>query len=346
MKKNSTTLFCLSILLIFLFLSCDKSRNTPENIVKAYYRHGQFNGSILIAKNDSIICDTLFGYSDFNTKKSFSKPAPFYIASLSKPITAIAIALLQQKKLLSYDDNASKYVNGLPEYMQHITLRQLLTHTSGIKDYEAFFRSKKEPTNQDVLQWLNRQGALKFTPYSQFEYSNSGYIVLSIVIERISGQSYSEFVQQNVFAPLLMQNTRVYDQTKPIIANKAIGFDKDKMLDDYSFLTTGDGGIYSTVEDLYKLDKALRNNLLLNKANTGLLYQPPMLSNGKKSIYGFGWFIENYQGATIAVHTGGLNGFRSLFWRDLKNNITIIALTNQGDAFPLNDFLDDLKKTL
>lgn len=333
----------LSIFICFLLNSCEK--NTKEYISE-YYNEGKFNGAILIAKNDIIICDTVLGYADFNSHSKLKKNSAFYIASLSKSFTAVGIILLEQKGLLKYDDQANKYVTNLPKYAQSITLRQLLNHTSGIKDYEGILSNKKRLTNQQVLKWLNEQTHLDFKSGTQFQYSNSGYIILSLVIENITKQSYGSFLRENIFKPLNMQNTIVYDQSKPNIANKVIGFDKDKKLDNYSIQTTGDGGIYTTVEDLYKFDIALRNNTLVNKENTSIMYTPVFLSAGNENQYGFGWFINNSQGQKIVSHTGGLNGFRAIFWRDLKNNTVIIALTNQGDAFPVNDFLNDLIPTL
>lgn len=157
--------------------------------------------------------------------------------------------------------------------------------------------------------------------------------------------SYAQFLKEIIFNPLQMRHTIVYE-SNTVIPDKAIGYNRDKKVDDYSILTTGDGGIYATAEDLYKLDKALRTNQLLSEKSTKLLYQTPILEDGTHSEYGSGWFIEKSDGSMIAQHTGGLAGFRSLFWRDLKNGNTIIALTNQGDVFPVFDFLNDIKKTL
>lgn len=344
MLKN---ILCFKILLCLFFISCRQTTGkNPGDIVIQYHNKGHFNGAVLIAKNDSIILDTIAGYSNFSQKIPLTKQASFYIASLSKPVTATGIMLLQQKGLLSYDDKAVMYVKELPAYAGDITIRQLLTHTSGIKDYENALPGKKGLTNQDVIKWLYEQQQLQFTPGSRFQYSNSGYIILSLIIEHISGESYSSFLRNNVFIPLDMQHTIVCDETTTLIANRVIGFNKDKQPDDYLQLTTGDGGIYSTVEDLYKLDKALRNGSLLSKENTAVMYEPPTLPGGKKNEYGFGWFIKDSENKKIVDHTGGLNGFRALFWRDLANNVTIIALTNQGDAFLLNNFLNDLITSL
>lgn len=288
--------------------------------------------------------DTALGYRDLDKKVVLTKETPFYIASLSKPVTAIAIALMVEKGLLSFDDPAEMFVDSLPAYAHNITLKHLLNHTSGIKDYENIL-TKKGLSNNDVIHWLQRQDGLAFAPGTKFQYSNSGYIILALIIENVAQMSYARFLKENIFDPLGMRHTTVYE-SNTTIPNKATGYNSNKEVDDYTILTTGDGGIYSTADDLYKLDQALRTNQLLSAKSTLLLYQTPVLQDGAPSKYGLGWFIEKPGGVLIAQHTGGLAGFRSLFWRDLKNGHTIIALTNQGDAFPLFNFLDDLKRTL
>lgn len=327
-----------------IIMGCQTTSQTPDEVIDNYYRKGKFNGSILIAQNDQIVVDTVFGYRDLHQKAVLKKETPFYIASLSKSFTAVAIFRLAEKGLLSFDDVAVKFVDDLPAYAQHITIKQLLNHTSGIRDYENKL-TQKGLTNSEVIHWLQSQSGLDFKSGTKFQYSNSGYIILSLIIEKISGMSYARFLKENIFNPLQMNHTTVYE-SNTVIPDKAIGYNKDKKVDDYSILTTGDGGIYATAEDLYKLDKALRTHQLLSEESTKLLYQTPILEDGTHSQYGSGWFIEKSAGTMIAQNTGGLAGFRSLFWRDLKNGNTIIALTNQGDAFPVFDFLNDIKKTL
>ena len=342
----SKVILLLNVSLCFLLISCGERKKSVADVVTKYYKEGNFNGSVLIAENGHEIYDTSLGYSDFRHKTALNEHSAFYIASLSKPFTAIGIMLLQQKGLIHYNDLAATYVKGMPAYARNITIQQLLTHTSGIRDYEGILDNRKRLRNQDIIKWLNEEKQLQFIPGSRYTYSNSGYIILSLVIESISGQSYAQFFQENVFAPLGMLHTKVFDEMEPLIENRVIGFNKRKEQDDYNLLTTGDGGIYSTVGDLYVLDRALRLGLLLSKENTKLMYEPPVLLNGEKSKYGFGWFIDRDNNARIAQHTGGLNGFRSLFWRDLDNGLTIIALTNQGAGFAPDDFRNDVVSCL
>lgn len=335
---------CFYIIFSLILIGCQVTDRTPNEVVNDYYSKGKFNGSVVIAQHNQIIMDTVFGYRDMNQKVLLNKETPIYIASLSKSFTAVAIFQLMEKGLLSLDDQASKFVDNLPAYASNVTIKELLNHTSGVKDYENILK-KKGLTNSEVIHWLQNQSGLAFRLGTKFQYSNSGYIILSLIIEKASGKTYAQFLKENIFDPLQMHHTTVYE-SDTVIPDKAIGYNKNKELDDYSILTTGDGGIYATAEDLYKLDTALRTNRLLSEESTKLLYQTPVLENGTLSEYGAGWFIEKSDGKMIAQHTGGLAGFRSLFWRDLKNGNTIIALTNQGDAFPVFDFLGDLKKTL
>ncbi|HCA09940.1 serine hydrolase domain-containing protein [Chryseobacterium sp.] len=331
----------LGFIVILQLLSCEKN---SRDVVENYYDKGEFNGSVLAVNNGKIVCDTALGLSNREKNIKLEKTTPIYIASLSKPFTATSVMLLQQKGLLNYDDKASKYIE-LPAYAQNVSIRQLLNHTSGIKDYESIIFSKKGLTNQDVLGWLNGLNKLEFPSGSRFEYSNSGFIILSLIIEKVSKQSYGTFLSEHIFVPLGMKNTWVYDASTAD-KNRVTGYNKEKQPDDYSILTTGDGGIYSTPEDLYRFDQTLRSFKLINKSNTDLMYTPTKLSDGKLSNYGFGWFIEESDGGKTVSHTGGLSGFRAIFWRDLSHNSCIIALTNQGDAFPLADFLKDMKRTL
>ncbi|KAB1231702.1 serine hydrolase domain-containing protein [Chryseobacterium viscerum] len=328
---------------IFLILQLASCKQNAQHVVDEYYNKGEFNGSVLIVKNGKIVCDTAMGFRTLEKGLKTDKNTSFYIASLSKPFTAAAIMILKQQGLLKFDDKASQFIE-LPEYTKNISIRQLLHHTSGISDYENLF-SKKGLTNQEVIDWLFSLKKLDFIPDSQFKYSNSGYIILSQIIEKVSGKSYKDFLNEHIFIPLKMTHTYVYESST-VIQNKALGYNKQKKPDDYSILTTGDGGLYSTPEDLYKFDQTLRNHTLINKENTAVMYTPSQLSNGQVSNYGFAWFIENKNGEKTAMHTGGLNGFKALFWRDLQHNTCIIALTNQGDAFALDNFLHDIKKTL
>lgn len=328
-----------SFILLILF-SCREKSETE--VVLDFYKKGKLNGTVLIVKEGKIVCDTALGYKNFEKKISLTKDTPFCIASITKPFTAAAIMLLQQEHRLSYDDKAIRYIPDLPAYAQDISIRQLLNHTSGLADYENVLILNRKITNDDVLDFLKKQPGLKFPSGSRFEYSNSGYTILGRIIEAVSGQSYKKFIQDRIFIPLKMKHSFVYDAETVPPSDRAEAYDADKKPDDYFLLTVGDGSIYSTTWDLYQFDEALRKNRLLNEENSKVMYKLPALKNGKTSEYGFGWYVSDQ----TAMHTGGVNGFRCVIWRDLKTDTDIIALSSMGDAFPVYEFLDAEKKAL
>jgi len=339
--------FLLLVLTVTVFMSCnDSPENNIKEIAGSYNNKGAFNGALLVASDGKILCDTVLGYSDFKTKQLLNNTTAFYIASLAKPFTALAIMQLKEQKKLTYDDPISLYVPNLPAFTQKVSLRQLLNHTSGIPDYEKEMSSVKNLTNVHVIQWLATKNSLNFSPGDKFEYSNTGYIILADIIEKISGKSYADFLNEAIFKPLNLNRTIVYDTTKPVITNRAIGYNKDKKLDDYSILTTGDGSIFSTTKDLFVWEEALYDQKLLSTKEMENAYKVATLNNGSISNYGFGWNIEEKNGHKIVSHTGGLNGYRACIWRNLHDKTVIIVLTNQGDAFPLQEFITAIEKEL
>lgn len=339
--------FLLLVLTVTVFMSCnDIPENNIKEIASSYNKKGAFNGSLLVAKDGKILCDTVLGYSDFKTKQPLNNATAFYIASLAKPFTALAIMQLKEQGKLTYEDPISVYISNLPTFTKKVTVRQLLNHTSGIPDYEKEMSPVKNLTNAQVLQWLATKNKLNFLPGDKFEYSNTGYIILAAIIEKISGTSYADYLKEAIFKPLNLNRTIVYDTTKPTITNRAIGYDKNKKLDDYLILTTGDGSIFSTTEDLFVWEEALYSQKLLSLKEMENAYKSATLNNGSISNYGFGWNIEEKSGHKIVSHTGGLNGYRACIWRKLHDKTVIILLTNQGDAFPLQEFMEAIKKEL
>ena len=327
-----------SLLLIVCFFSCqqqDKHRQI-DAVIKDFHTQGAFNGAILVAQNGTIVYDTVIGLADFTTKKDLQPDSPFYLASISKQFTAMGIMLLAQKQLLNYDDPVSKYLPELPEYAKSITIRNLLNHTSGLKDYfESPGLIKPGLTNQQVFHWLQNEKKLNFAPGEKYEYSNTGYLLLSLIIEKVSSKPFALFMKESIFDPLKMEHTQVFEANTTAIKNRAAGFDKNSKPDDYNILTTGDGGIFATTHDLFIWDQALSSNRLLKDTVLEEAFTKPRLNNGTYSDYGFGWNIIEDDTKKVVFHTGGLNGYRTMIWRDLDKKITIILLTNNGDALQM-----------
>jgi len=313
-----------------------------------YFR---FNGNILVAKGGNIIYRQDLGYADFNSKTPLNDSSVFELASLSKQFTAMGIMILKERKLLSYDDNIKKFFPGFP--YDNITIRHLLTHTSGLPGYEEQFEKKwdrkKIAFNKDILDMLRQEkDTLFFKPGSSWKYSNTGYALLASIIEKVSGKSYNDFMAKNIFQPLGMTHTFIYNSrrsTGKIPANYALGFvysdslkryilpDSLPKLDMVYYLDgiVGDGCVNSTTDDLLKWDRALYTTKLVSKPTLDEMLSPlvQMSSRDSTSFYGFGVGVQpkTPRGKVIS-HTGGWPGYATLLVRRVDIDETIIALSN------------------
>ncbi|HBB95025.1 MAG TPA: serine hydrolase [Blastocatellia bacterium] len=296
-------------------------------LMSSLSERGQFNGSILVAEQGRMIYERGFGTSDVKHNAAFSPNTPVYLASLTKQFTALAIIMLAERNQLSYRDPLSKYFPEFPSYAERITIRNLLNHTSGIPDYVELGLERPGLTNKDVLSTLIRQPAPGFAPGDKFEYSNSNYVLLALIIEKVSGQPYSLFLRQKIFVPLGMKHTFVYDQSRQKMS-RAIGYNRFGDVSDYDLLTYGEGGIYSTVADLFKWDLALYTEKLVRHATLDEAFTRGNLNDGSSTSYGFGWAIAEYNGETIYAHAGRYGGFNTYIKRFPKERATIIFLTN------------------
>lgn len=297
------------------------------------YENGIFNGSILVADSGKVIYKKSFGQADFRTYETMDSKTTFYIASLTKSFTAMAILILQERALLNIDDPIVNYLPELSSFASTVTIRQLLTHTSGIPDYFRFSRQRIGLKNSDIIALLKTYNKVDFLPGEEYSYSNSAYVILSEIIQKISQQSYQSFLKENIFDPLGMKGSFVYDTDYSPIINRAVGFNKFRHLDDYINLTTGDVGVFSTLDDLYLWDQALYSHKLISESTFEESIQATRLRTGKIANYGFGWAIQ-YDGISKSlIHTGRIAGYRTQFNRYLDTKSTLILLTNNGEAY-------------
>ncbi len=311
----------------------------------------KFNGNILVAKGGNIIYQQDLGYADFNSKRLLNDSSVFELASLSKQFTAMGIMILKEKKLLSYDDNVKKFFPDFP--YDNITIRNLLTHTSGLPGYEEQFEKKwdrkKIAFNKDILDMLKQEkDTLFFKPGTSWRYSNTGFAVLAFIIEKVSGKSYNDFMAKNIFHPLGMTHTFIYNtrrSTGKIPANYALGFvysdslkryilpDSLQKFDFVYYLDgiVGDGCVNSTTGDLYKWDRALYTTKLVSKPTLDEMLSPlvQMSPRDSTSFYGFGVDVQpkSPRGKVIS-HTGGWPGYATLLVRRVDIDETIIVLSN------------------
>jgi len=324
--------------------------------------------AVLVRKNDRTMFERGYGVRDLHSKAKIDAHTNFRLASFTKQFTAMAIMLLVRDGKLRYDETLTHIFPDFPAYGKAITVRNLLNHTSGLLDYEDLMdalEQKSGPTwspqkqiqDAEVLELLKKEKAGKFAPGTSWSYSNSGYVVLGLIVAKVSKEPYGDFLHAGIFAPLKMNHTIVFQKGKNEVTNRAFGHSEEnntlKETDQSSTSATlGDGGIYSNLEDLAKWDDALRNHTLLSekdfqpalapvKLNDGCEpHWPKELSDdnlhpGRPVSYGFGWFLDPYQGRQRMWHTGSTMGFRTVIERFTDGDgLTAIILCNRTDLEP------------
>ena len=298
-----------------------------------YNENGMFNGIVLAAENGAVIYRRAFGFSDFEKKTPLDPTAVMSIGSVAKPFTALAIMMLKEDGRLSYQDKLTDYFPKFPEYANAITIRHLLTHTSGLVDFINdlhLLDSLPELTDRIGLDSLISQPAPKFAAGKRYSYCNSGYFLLGLVIEKITGKRYREFLEESVFKPLGMRHTYVLDETVGAIPHRinSYKFFWEKSDDDLRLKANGNGNMYSTVDDLLRFDQALYSDVLIGQKTLREAYRTENLTGGGDYLYGFGWRIPKNLPGSIAYHNGGIAGFRAHLWRDLSHKNTLIVLAN------------------
>jgi len=324
--------------------------------------------AVLVRQRGEPVFERGYGLRDLRLKGAIDAHTNFRLASFTKQFTAMAIMLLVRDGKLRYDETLTEIFPGFPAYGRSISVRNLLNHTSGLPDYEDLMDTLEKakgprwtPVNQiqddEVLELLEKENIGKFAPGTSWSYSNSGYVVLGAMVAKLSGKTYGDFLRERIFAPLKMDRTVVFQRGKNEVENRAFGHSKDdtalKETDQSSTSATlGDGGIYSSLEDLAKWDDALRNHTLLGekkfqpalipvRLNEGSEPHWPKEANddnlhpGKPVAYGFGWFLDPYQGRRRMWHTGSTMGFRTVIERFTDGQgLTVVILCNRTDLEP------------
>jgi CubicO group peptidase (beta-lactamase class C family) len=240
--------------------------------------------------------------------------------------------ILKGQGKLSYLDSLGKYFDDLPKLMNKVTIDQLLTHTSGIPDYLDNYPTQNDRlTNKDVYRILKTKDYLYFQPGTEFKYCNSGYVLLALIIEKISKTSYECFVKQNILMPLKMDKTYFLDSLNYMMDNRALGHDSIGLVFDLPLFVHGDGGLISTTSDLYKWYSGLTNNKIISDSTFKFAINPSRLANGNLSEYGQGFeIIKTKLGFNIAGHRGGLGGTGVFFIFQTNRKNCIIVMTNNN----------------
>lgn len=302
--------------------------------------------SLLVLKDGAPVVRKAYGYADLEHGVAATPATDYRLASVSKQFTAAAILLLHEDGKLDLDDSIRHWLPELPAIDQPITLRQILSHTSGLVDYEDLMSpdATEQISDQGVLDLLARADTLYFAPGSAYRYSNSGYVLLGLVIERASGMTLPAFLKSRIFDKLGMAHTLMYEHDRgPEVPNRAYGYsdiDGTWTRTDQSptSATRGDGGIYSSIDDLAKWDAALYDDRLLSDASRTLAFSPHVKVVGEpyEASYGFGWRIT---GETL-WHSGETMGFRNVIVRWPRRHLTVILLSNRNDPEPYRTALE------
>lgn len=296
--------------------------------------------AVMVIKDGTAVLSKGYGLANLDSKIPCTPGSNFRLASVTKQFTAMSILILSERGKLSFDDKMMKFLPEFPDYGKDITIRQLLTHTSGLPDYEDFMPAGLTIplSDRDVLHILRQQTKGRFTPGTQFNYSNSGYACLALIVEVASGQTFPAFLKDNLFVPLGMANSVAYVSGLSTVPNRAFGYAKvgEKFEFSDQSLTSavlGDGGIYSSLNDLFKWDQALYTDKLVSKQMLNDAFTiHSKTSDFEGSGYGYGWYIGKNKGTQHVWHYGSTCGFRTQITRYPEKKLSIIILTNRREA--------------
>lgn len=319
--------------------------------------------------------DHFFGKTDLKANTPFTSSITCELGSCSKPFTALAVLILADRGKLDLNDPVRKYIPELPVYHRDrpLQIHHLLQHTGGLPNYFSFddFPSKsgKYWTNEDYVPQFAKQQAKHpavFAPGEKYEYSNTGYLLLAVIVARVSGQSFGEFMRDNLFGPLKMTRSFIHEtpdaprKLPKEKADRAVGYMPKKKDGSWretwscpprmevSNLVIGDGGVWSSLDDLLKFDRAMRDRAVLKPDTWAKALAPSNTRDGKTNEYGMGWGLDldDKKKAVGFGHNGSWGGFKTRYWLDLEKNRTVILLSNRDDISPagfagqLERFLD------
>lgn len=306
-----------------------------DNYYRGQVRAG-FNGAVLIGYRGKVVYERYFGYSNRERKIPLDYSSSSQLASISKTFTGAAILYLNEHKQINIDNPVQHYIKDFP--YPNISIKMLLSHRSGLPDYTkwvpVYHKDARTPiTNDKVIELMvKHKPRIEFRPNTRFKYCNTNFVLLAKVIEIASGISYADFMHKYMFAPLGMNNTFVYDPAKGLPANAAISYRYNWVREPDMFAdgVTGDKGIYSTVQDMFRWDQSFYNRTLLNNESIELSYGPCSFEKPGVKNYGLGWRMLCYpNGNKIIYHNGWWHGNNTSFYRLIKENMTIVVLGNR-----------------
>jgi CubicO group peptidase (beta-lactamase class C family) len=327
----------------------DERADMIDKLFHDFDKPGAPGASVMVIRNGKVLCARAYGLANVEKSERNTTATNFRLASLSKQFTAMAIMILADAGKLRLDDSITNFFPEFPEYGKAITVRHLLNHTSGLVDYEDVIpKGTTLPVlDFNVLRLLMQQDHALFPAGSKFQYSNSGYALLALIVERVSGKTFASFLKRQIFKPLGMTNTVAYESGISQVAHRAFGYTQageQWKLNDQSLTSSvlGDGGVYSSVEDLFKWDQALYGTRLVSRKILKAAFTPGNSTLHDKGVeYGFGWFLSEYRGLRNIWHYGSTVGFATRISRFPDKKFTVIILSNRDNA-PLTEMLNKI----
>ena len=314
-----------------------RGADSAGDFVNGYLKKKQIPGcAVMVRQNGKVVLSAGYGMANLEHKVPVTPETVFQSGSMGKQFTSMAIMILVEEHKLALEDRIYKYLN-VPSSWSRITVRHLLTHTAGLGDYPEDFSLQKNCTEQDMLKMITAQ-TLKFAAGEEWNYSNLGYITLGILIRKVTGEFYGDFLQKRIFSPLGMKRARIINEAD-IIPNRAAGYElTEGVLKNQEWVaptlnTTADGSLYLTIEDMARWDEALAAEKLLSHAGYVQMWTPMRLNDGSDSEYGFGWQIgKTDSGHRILEHGGSWQGFVSHIARYPDDQLTVVAFCNRAGA--------------
>ena len=333
-QKASIAALCIGCLALTVQAQTGDIDSRVDKFVQASIKQQRIPGlALAVMRDGQIVKAQGYGLSNIELNVPVSPQTIFQSGSVGKQFTATGIMMLVEEGKIGLDDKVAKYFPGAPASWNKFTVRNLLTHTSGIKEYtDKNFNYLRAYTEEDLLKMVQAQ-PFDFAPGDKWSYSNTGYMLLGILIHKVTGKFYGDFLQERIFIPLGMSTTRIISE-EDIVPNRAAGYRlvkgivKNQEWVHPSLNTTADGALYFTVLDLAKWDAALYTEKLIKRTSLDQMWTPVKLNSGKTYPYGFGWRVTEMNGHRLIEHGGSWQGFTTGISRYVDDRLTVVALTN------------------
>ncbi len=330
-----------TIIAVFWLTACaNHSKNTPMTIDELFDEYSGTTvpgAALLILRDGRVVAKRGFGVADFENNIPVTATSNFRLASVSKQFTALAILQLVEKGDVSLTSRLNHFFPTFPKWAEHITIKDMLRHTSGMVDYESLVPDSfvGQVVDADVYRLLEAQDEVYFSAGQKYQYSNSAYALLAMIIEKVSGLRFSDYLEQHIFSPLGMDNTVAFDHARHKVVNRAYGYalsddGKVELADQSKYSAVlGDGGIYSNLNDLHRWISALETDRLLSEPLASEWLSDQKNNAGEAIQYGYGWRLEVHNGHEATYHTGISRGFRNVLYRIPNEELTVVILTNR-----------------